>query len=214
MQINEAWGLPRVSLLLTLWQRLRMLRQQLGQLSDDLRIGIGQVPGFQRILLVVVKFVFRFTFANGFPCDQPVALGADGTADADWISSLWKTVVGMVLDAPGWILEHGQHAQAVNRLRCIGSGQSRQFYQGGVDVDGFGKLPGDTARSGDARCHEDDRDTVGLLVIGMLGPRAVITEVPAMVAPEHNDRGFVEPEASGSGLHRTDPSLREPGKTH
>ncbi len=44
------------------------------------------------------------------------------------------------------------------------------------------------AGPGCARGGDDQRDARGLLVIGVLAPHAVVAQVPAVVAPEHDDR--------------------------
>ena len=40
----------------------------------------------------------------------------------------------------------------------------------------------------DTRCDDDQRDARRLFVVGVLAPHAVIAEMPAVVAPQHDDR--------------------------
>ena len=119
------------------------------------------------------------------PLDQPVTLRADGTPQ---LFPARVGVKGVVTNARIRVLQHRHEADAVNRLRATRRGQAGQLGQRWVKVDRLGELPGRTARLGQARRDDDDRDAIGLLEVGVLGPDAQVAQVPAVVAPQNDDR--------------------------
>ena len=87
----------------------------------------------------------------------------------------------------GGVGEQGGEAPAVEILRC---GQAGECGECGIDVHGFDERGGGGAfLAGDG---DEERDARGLLVVGMLTPHAVVAEVPAVIAPENDDRVFRE----------------------
>ena len=62
-----------------------------------------------------------------------------------------------------------------------------KFGKGGKDVHGLGELARAAVGLGDTRGADEDGDAVGLLIVGVLGPDAMISEVEAMISPEHDD---------------------------
>ena len=59
-------------------------------------------------------------------------------------------------------------------------------------------------RFGDAGCADEDRDAIGLFVVGVFGPDPEVAEVKAVVTPQHDDGIVGEPECVEAVDHSTD----------
>ena len=80
----------------------------------------------------------------------------------------------MVPHPPGRVIEDGDKARAAQRLRDLRGRQAREFRQGGEQVDTFCQLAGDGALLRDSGGDEEKGDAIGLLVVRVLGPDAVL----------------------------------------
>ena len=63
-----------------------------------------------------------------------------------------------------------------------------------INVDGFSQGHGRTVGHADAGSGEHEGDAISLFVVAVLGPGTVITEMPAVVTPQHDEGVFGEPE--------------------
>ena len=52
-----------------------------------------------------------------------------------------------------------------------------------------------TVGSCDSRNPENDRDSIGLLIVGVLGPDPVIAKMPSMVSPQNHNGVSVQFES-------------------
>ena len=150
----------------------------------------GKIFRFLRIAHVVVELELSAVRRGTrlFPFNKAVALSTNGSAEG----LLGKAMEGMVTDSGLWIFEHRNKATAVNTLRAVGRGEISKFREGGKEVHRLGKLECAAIGLDDAWSADEERDAVGLLVVGVLCPDAVIAEMKAMVAPENNQSGISE----------------------
>ena len=86
---------------------------------------------------------------------------------------------------------------------------AREIAERGIDVDELDDRRG-TLAAAPARRHDDQRGPRRLLVVRVLAPHPVVAEVPAVVAPEDDDRVVGEPEGvefleqpADLGVHET-----------
>ena len=93
------------------------------KVGDDVGFFFGEVHRFHRAALIVVEFVNRrgIGLADRAPIDQPIAFRPDGPAEH---AAAGEAVIGVVPDAGGGILEDGNEAEAVDRLRACRGGET------------------------------------------------------------------------------------------
>ena len=100
------------------------------------------------------------------------------------------------LDRAVEVLERHRLAAAARReqrrfvddVGKVGPGKARCFLGNHFQVHGFRQGAGLGARLGDAGSGDDQRDSSRLFVVGVLAPHAVVAQMPAVVAPENDDR--------------------------
>ena len=86
------------------------------------------------------------------------------------------------------IAQHRHETLSFETLRHVRRGQSGEFDERRVNVHRLDERVGRVrAGLGHAGCGDDKRQARGLFVVVVLAPPAVVAEVPAVIAPEHDD---------------------------
>ena len=111
--------------------------------------------------------------------------GADGPAEA---CAARIDVQDVILHGGGGIAQHGHERFAFQPQRSGGGGQPGQFQQGGEKIDRFHHRRAVSAGLGGAGGGDHEGNPGGLFVVGVFAPHRVVAEVPAVVAPKHDDR--------------------------
>src|SRR5687768_3532667 len=86
------------------------------------------------------------------------------------------------------IPERRDEAPAIEGVRGSGCGEFCEFKQCRVKIDCLDYGAAASTGFRDTRSSHENWNAHRLLVIGVFAPLAVITEVPAMIAPENDDR--------------------------
>src|SRR5690606_399045 len=101
-------------------------------------------------------------------------------------------MIRMIPDTNFRVRESRYHTQTIQWLAHLRSRQSSKFPRRGVDIDRLGQLRGMRTGLYHARCSDNQRYMVRQFVIDVLRPHAHITEHIAVIAPEYDDRIFIE----------------------
>ena len=161
------------------------------ELLNDFRVCGSQILCFKRVPLVIVKFEVRGAGrrARFFPFDEAIAFGSDGAAEDCAVTPAVsrKYVKNRVLVFGRGFFEDRDETFTFEGLRIVRFRQCCEVAECRVDIHGFHKRAAARAWFCYAGRNDKQWDVGGFLVIGVLGPHAMIPEVPAMIAPEHND---------------------------
>ncbi len=93
----------------------------------------------------------------------------------------------MVANSRSRIFQHRHEAHAIDWLWPCRCGKTGQLGQSWENVYALRQLAGRGIWLGHARGGDQDRNTISLLVVGMLCPDPEITEMKPVVAPEDHD---------------------------
>jgi hypothetical protein len=105
---------------------------------DNVRFGDGEIFGFERVALIIVKLELRRTGrrAGFLPFDEAITFGADGAAQYRAVtpSIARKDVKNRVLGFCRGLPKNRDKTLAFERLRVVWRGQACELAKGRVEV--------------------------------------------------------------------------------